>query len=73
MPPFWPLLLLTAAAPVSAAAGGSGAAAPLTGVTINVYNWGEYISTGKDGALDVNAEFTKNTGIKVNYTTFEDN
>lgn len=29
-----------------------------TGVTINVYNWGEYISNGTEGSLDVNAEFT---------------
>ena len=49
------------------------AAAPSSGVTINVYNWGEYISPGTDGSLNVNAEFTKRTGIKVNYTTFEDN
>lgn len=48
-------------------------AAPLTGVTINVYNWGEYISSGEDDSMNVNAEFTKRTGIKVNYTTFEDN
>ena len=38
-------------------------------LSINVYNWGEYISTGADaGTLNVNAEFTKLTGIKVNYT-----
>lgn len=48
-------------------------AAPLTGVTINVYNWGEYISNGTDGSLDVNAEFTRRTGIQVNYTTFDSN
>lgn len=42
-------------------------------VTINVYNWGELISDGKDGTLDVNSEFTKRTGIKVNYTTFQNN
>lgn len=42
-------------------------------VTINVYNWGEYISNGTDGSLDVNAEFTRRTGIKVNYTTFDTN
>ena len=47
--------------------------APQTGVTINVYNWGEYISNGTEGSLDVNAEFTERTGIRVNYTTFEDN
>lgn len=42
-------------------------------ITLNVYNWGEYISDGSDGTLDVNAEFTRRTGIKVNYTTFQDN
>ncbi len=44
-----------------------------TGVTINVYNWGEYISPGTEGSLDVNAEFTRRTGIEVNYTTFDSN
>lgn len=43
------------------------------GVTLNVYNWGEYISNGTDGSMDVNAEFTARTGIKVNYTTFDSN
>jgi len=44
------------------------------GISINVYNWGEYISTGADeGTLNVNAEFTKLTGIKVNYTNFATN
>lgn len=44
------------------------------GLSINVYNWGEYISTGADeGTLDVNAEFTKLTGIQVNYTTYPSN
>ncbi|WP_099204420.1 ABC transporter substrate-binding protein [Scatolibacter rhodanostii] len=47
--------------------------APDTGVTINVYNWGEYIANGTDGSLDINAEFTRRTGIKVNYTTFDSN
>lgn len=42
-------------------------------VTINVFNWGEYISDGSDGTLDVNAEFEKRTGIKVNYSNFETN
>lgn len=40
-------------------------------VTINVYNWGEYISNGDDDSLDVNAEFEKLTGIRVNYTQFD--
>lgn len=42
-------------------------------ISINVYNWGEYIANGEDGALDVNAEFTALTGIKVNYTNFATN
>ena len=42
-------------------------------VTINVYSWGEYIANGTDGSMDVNAEFTARTGIKVNYTTFDSN
>ena len=42
-------------------------------VTLNVYNWGEYISNGTEGSLDVNAEFTRRTGIQVNYTTFDSN
>lgn len=41
--------------------------------TINVYNWGEYISDGSEGSFDVNSEFTKATGIKVNYTTYASN
>ena len=27
--------------------------------TINVCNWGEYISNGAEGSIDVNSEFTK--------------
>jgi len=49
------------------------AAAADTGVTINVYNWGQYISDGTDGYLDVNADFTEATGIEVNYMTFDTN
>lgn len=47
--------------------------APLTGEYINVYNWGEYISDGAEGTLDVNAEFTRRTGIRVNYTNYASN
>lgn len=43
------------------------------GISINVYNWGEYISDGSDGLLDINNEFTKLTGIKVNYSTYATN
>ena len=70
---FFAALLLMGSVPVSAAESGVFFQAAPTGVTINVYNWGEYISTGEDGSMNVNAEFTKETGIKVNYTTFEDN
>lgn len=46
----------------------------LKGAEINVFNWGEYISdTYEDGMLDVNKEFEKLTGIKVNYVTYESN
>ncbi len=45
----------------------------LKGTSLNVYNWGEYISDGADGTLDVNKEFEKRYGIKVNYTNFESN
>jgi spermidine/putrescine-binding periplasmic protein potD len=42
-------------------------------VTINVYNWGQYISDGTDGYIDVNKAFTEATGIEVNYMTFDSN
>ena len=43
------------------------------GMSINVYNWGEYIANGEDGYIDVNKEFEKLTGITVNYSNFETN
>ncbi len=43
------------------------------GTTINVYNWGEYISDGSEGSADVNKVFTDLTGIKVNYTNYASN
>ena len=43
-------------------------------ISINVYNWGAYIATGADEVtIDVNAEFEKLTGIKVNYTNYATN
>ena len=42
-------------------------------ITLNVYNSGDFISTLSSGGLDVNDLFTKKTGIKVNYTTFQSN
>lgn len=47
--------------------------ARLRGTEINVYNWGEYISDGSEGTLDVNKQFEQETGIKVNYTTYDSN
>ncbi len=42
-------------------------------ITLNVYNWGEYISNGSEGSLDVIAAFEKISGIKVNYTNYATN
>ena len=42
-------------------------------ITIYVYNWGEYISDGSDGMMDVVGEFEELTGINVEYTTFDTN
>ena len=35
----------------------SGCAADDNTIGLNVYNWGEYISDGSDGLMDVNAQF----------------
>ena len=40
---------------------------------ITVYNWGQYISDGTDNSMDVIKEFEAETGIKVNYLTFDSN
>ncbi len=48
-------------------------------ITLNVYNWGEYISDGSDDSLDVNKafeEYCRNTlgkRVKVNYVTYTSN
>jgi len=53
---------------------GCGAESTDKRVTINVYNWGQYISEGDDGCIDVIAEFEKAyPNIKVNYVTFDSN
>lgn len=41
--------------------------------SITVYNWGQYISDGTDDSLDVIRAFEEETGIKVNYLTFDSN
>ena len=45
----------------------------LAGTKLNVFNWGEYISDGSEDSVDVNEEFEKLTGIKVNYVTYDNN
>ena len=43
-------------------------------VTINVYNWGQYIADGTDDSIDVIAEFeAAYPYIEVNYMTFDSN
>ena len=66
-------ILLSTLSPVCFAGNEEKDYSHLKGTSINVYNWGEYISDGSEGSLDVNKEFTKRYGIKVNYTTFESN
>ena len=65
------LAFFAAGAPLAQAE--SAAPASERNVTINVYNWGEYIANGTDGSMDVNAKFARRTGIAVNYTTFDSN
>ena len=45
----------------------------LVGTTLNVYNWGEYISDGSEESMNVVKEFEYRTGIKVNYSTYDSN
>ena len=42
-------------------------------ITLNVYNWGLYISDGDDDSVDVLSAFEDLTGIRINYTTFDSN
>ena len=65
-------MLLGVCAMLAACGGGSA-------LTLNVYNWGEYISDGSEGSLDTIKAFeawyqeTYGQKIKVNYTTFASN
>jgi len=43
-------------------------------ITLNVYNWGQYIADGSDGSTEIIAEFEKRyPHIKVNYSTYDSN
>ncbi len=43
-------------------------------ITLNVYNWGQYIADGSDESLDIIAAFeARYPNIKVNYSTYDSN
>ena len=43
-------------------------------ITLNVYNWGQYIADGSDGSMEVIREFeNRYPNIKVNYSTYDSN
>ena len=43
-------------------------------VTLNVYNWGQYMADGSDDSMDIIAEFERRyPNIKVNYQTYDSN
>jgi len=49
-------------------------AKPQEQITLNVYNWGQYIADGSDDSMEVIREFeTRYPHIKVNYSTYDSN
>jgi len=49
-------------------------AAPQRQITLNVYNWGQYIADGSDGSLDIIRAFEERyPHIHVNYSTYDTN
>ena len=43
-------------------------------ITLNVYNWGQYIADGSDGSMEIVKAFEeKYPNIKVNYSTYDSN
>ncbi len=68
------LMAVISSLPVIAASAASDfEIADLKGTKLYVYNWGEYISDGEDGTLDINAAFEKKYGIDVVYDTYDNN
>ena len=51
----------------------SSASAASENRTLRVFNWGEYISDGSDDSMNVIKEFTRRTGIQVDYQVFSTN
>ena len=51
-----------------------GETTPSDKISLNVYNWGQYIADGSDDSLDIIAEFERRyPHIDVNYSTFDSN
>ena len=49
-------------------------ATPQEQITLNVYNWGQYIADGSDDSMEVIKEFeSRYPHIKVNYSTYDSN
>ena len=49
-------------------------AKPQEQITLNVYNWGQYIADGSDGSMEVIKEFeSRYPHIRVNYSTYDSN
>lgn len=78
MKKLWSMVLVVALICMTALAGCSGNTDSGVEVGSNgelkIFNWGEYISDGTDGSLDLIKEFEQTTGIKVTaYDTFDSN
>lgn len=71
------LVMIAALAGCGSGSGGSSASPKK--LTLNVYNWGEYISDGSEGTMDVISEFEKwyqqtyGVEVTVNYDTYASN
>ena len=68
-------LILAAAMALLSGCGEQEAAQTADGkITLNVYNWGQYIADGSDDSLDIIAAFEERyPNIHVNYSTFDSN
>ena len=71
--------MLLALLSLSACGGAAGDGGKKGTLTLNVYNWGEYISDGSEGSLNTVKAFeqwyeeTYGQKVKVNYTTYASN
>jgi len=76
--PKWLRTALTVVLVIAIVGGGVGAYLLTTAtnqqITLNVYNWGQYIADGSDDSMDIIAEFEKAyPHINVNYSTYDSN